>query len=204
MKTPSLILLLLVFTLPPQTVEPENSDLTVVKFSWAKDKPKSSSMIRGAQNPTGSISTPITGDRDLASRRADMQVMEKKAVRSSAAPGGDGYLLRLELKNTSAKIVRGLIWEFKPTAGPADYEPKQYLCAFRVEANEKKKFEVWTPYAPVKVVSVDERANALKDGEVIINRIDYADGSVWKKRGWNYNLPAGASQKLSEGQCSVF
>lgn len=205
MKTLGLLLLVLTFfpVLQPQTGERETPDLIVVKFSWAKDKPKSS-MIRGAQNPRGSINTPITDDRDLPSRRVDMQVMEKKAVGSSTPPGGEGYLLRLELKNTGPKIVRSLIWEFRPAAGPENYEPKQYLCAFRVEPNEKRKFEVWTPYAPVKVVTVDERANALKDGEMIINQIEYADGSVWKKHGWNYKLPADSSQKLSAGQCSVF
>jgi hypothetical protein len=31
--------------------------------------------------------------------------------------------------------------------------------------------------------------DALKDGTVVINQIEYADGSVWKKGGWNYRLP---------------
>ena len=190
-------------TLQQQTVEREIADLTVIKFSWAKDLPKSS-MIRGAQNPKGSISTPITNDRDLGSRRADLHTMEKKAAGSAQPLGGAGYLLRLELKNTGSAVVKSLIWEFRPTAGPEDYEPKQYLCALHVEPKEKRKLELWTPYAPVKVVSVDASSDALKDGEVIINRIEYADGSIWKKPKWNFKLPADASRKLSEGQCSVF
>jgi len=38
----------------------------------------------------------------------------------------------------------------------------------------------------------------------VINQIEYADGSVWKKRGWNYKLPADSLQKLADGRCSVF
>jgi hypothetical protein len=78
------------------------------------------------------------------------------------------------------------------------------LLTFSATLQQQTAEQETADYAPVKVVSVDERANALKDGEVIINKIDYVDGSVWKKRGWNYKLPADSTQKLSDGQCSVF
>jgi len=183
-------------------VEREGPDLLVIKFSWAKEK-QNSSMIRGAQNPGGSITTPITDNRDLGSRRADLRVMEKKAAVSAEKPV-DNYQLRLELKNVGANVVRGLIWEFRPTAGPDDFQPKQYLCALQVKPKEKKILDIWTPYIPVKVISADERKDALKDGTVVINKIEYVDGSVWKKPGWNYSLPADSLQKLAEGKCSVF
>ena len=129
--------------------------------------------------------------------------MEKTAVNSGEKPA-DNYELRLEVKNTGTKVVRSFIWEFKPTAGPGDYQPKQYLCALQVKSKEKKVLQLWTPFAPVKVISVDARKDALKDGEVVINQIEYMDGSVWKKHDWNFRLPSDASQKLSEGKCSVF
>jgi hypothetical protein len=193
------------FPLLPQA-EREKADLLVVKFSWAREKQKSR-VIRGAQNPGGPIVTPIPDSRDLGSRRNDLHTMEKKAA-VSAEKSGDNYQLRLELQNTGATVVRGLIWEFRPSAGP-DYQPKQYLCALQVKPKEKKLLEIWTPYVPVKIISAgrknaDERKDALKDGTVVINQIEYADGSVWKKRGWNYRLPAESLQKLSEGKCSVF
>jgi len=73
-----------------------------------------------------------------------------------------------------------------------------------VKPNEKKMLDIWTPYVPVKVVKVDERKDGLKDGTVVINEIEYADGSVWKKRGWDYRLPADSLHKLTEGRCSLF
>ena len=199
---PLLLLLLIAFLLTLQHVDPEQPDLMVVKFSWASEK-QNSRMIRGAQNPGGPIATPIPDNRDLGSRRTDLRIMEKKA-NASAQNAVASYQLRLELKNTGANVVRGLIWEFRPTAGPDDYQPKQYLCALQVKPKEKKILDIWTPYLPVKVISAAERKDALKDGTVVINQIEYVDGSVWKKRGWNYKLPAGSLQKLAEGQCSVF
>jgi hypothetical protein len=206
MFRPLLLLVLLAFTLylQQQTVEREDPDLLVVKFSWAKEKQKVS-VIRGAQNPGGPIVTPIPDARDHDSRIGDMRSMENKAAKSAAeAPHLPSYQLRLELKNTGSNVVKSLAWQFKPTATPADYEPKNYVCALQVKPNEKKLLEFWTPYAPVKVISVDERSNALKDGEVVINKIEYADGSVWTRRGWNIRLAADASRKLSEGTCSTF
>jgi hypothetical protein len=185
-------------------VERENPDLLVVKFSWAKERQKST-LIRGASNPGGPITTPMsTNNQDLGSRRAELRNVDRAAAATSAETLGDSYQLRLEVKNTGTNVVTSLIWKFKPSAGPDDYEPKQYLCALRVEPDKKKILDLWTPHAPVKVIKVDARANALKDGEVVINKIGYADGSVWKRRGWNYQLPADSLQKLSEGKCSVF
>ena len=129
--------------------------------------------------------------------------MEKKAAVSAEKPG-ESYMLRLEVKNTGSNVVRSLIWEFKPTAGPEDYQPKQYLCGLEVKAGEKKILDLWTPFAPVKVISVDKSKDLLKDGNVVINQIEYVDGSLWKKHGWNYRLPADSLQKVTEGKCSVF
>lgn len=206
MSKPIFVLLLLAFalTLQQQSVDREEPDLSVVKFSWAKEKQKVS-VIRGAQNPGGPITTPIPSNAsDHNSRIGDLRSMEKKAEKSAAEAPRPSYQLRLELKNTGTNVVRSLAWQYKPTAMPEDYEPKQYLCALEVKPKEKKLLELWTPYAPVKVISVDERSNALKDGEVVINKIEYTDGSVWTRRGWNYKLPANASQRLAEGTCSTF
>ena len=197
-----LLLVPIVLVLTAQQAPREAPDLLVVKFSWIREQQKGR-MIRGPQNPGGPIVTPVSNDRDLSSRRTDLRTMEKKAAVSAEKPG-ESYMLRLEVKNTGSNVVRSLIWEFKPTAGPEDYQPKQYLCGLEVKAGEKKTLDLWTPFAPVKVISVDKSKDLLKDGNVVINQIEYVDGSLWKKHGWNYRLPADSLQKVTEGKCSVF
>lgn len=198
---PLLILVLLGFFPLLQEVERE-SDLVVVKFSWAREK-QESRMIRGVQNPGGPVNNPISDGRDLGSRKADLRTMDRRAAGSAEKPV-DNYQLRLELKNRGANVVRGLIWEYRSTAAPEDYQPKQYLCALEVKPDEKKILEIWTPSLPMKVISADELKNPLKHGSVVINQIHYTDGSVWTKPGWNFKLPAESLQKLTEGNCSVF
>jgi hypothetical protein len=201
---PLLLLVLIVFSLTPsqQTVERENPDLLVVKFSWARERQKTS--IIGGKGSAGAISAPTVNNRDPATRRADIKNLERRAAASSVETRGENYRLRIEVENTGTNVVTNLVWEFKHASGFDDNDPKQYLCALQVRPKERKTLDLLTRYAPVKVISVDASAAALKEGEVIINQIEYADGSVWKRRGWYYKLPADASQKLSEGRCSVF
>jgi hypothetical protein len=198
----SLLLLVLLVSLPIfQQVEREQPDLEVVKFSWAKEKQPSSPMIKGT--PGGPVTNSVSGGQDLGSRKAGLRTSEKKAKSQDEKPA-DNYQLRLEVKNTGANVVKGLIWHFQPTAGPEDYQPKRYLCALQVKPKEKSLLEIWTPYLPVKVIKADERKDGLKDGTVVINQIEYADGSVWKKSGWEYKVAPDAFKKLAEGTCSVF
>lgn len=199
-----LLLVLIAIFAAQQQVEREAPDLQVVKFGWAREKPKSR-MIRGAQNPGGNITTPIPDHPDQGSRGVDLRTMENKAaVSANKSVDDNNYQVFLELKNTGANLVKGVVWEYRPTVGPDDYKPKQYLCALQMKPGEKKILDIWTPYLPVKVISADERKDLLKEGTVVINQIEYADGSVWKKRGWNYKLPADSLQKLADGRCSVF
>lgn len=201
-----LLLLLVLLALFPtlQDVEREESDLVVVKFSWVKEKPPSSPVIRGAQNPGGPVTSTISDGRDLGSRKAEIRTIDKRAATASAEKPPDSFHLRLELKNNGANPVKGLVWEYKPNAGPEDYQPKRYLCALEVKPKEKNVLEVWTPYLPVKVISAKETKDLMKEGTVVIDQIEYADGSIWKKPGWNYRLPPESLKKLSEGTCSVF
>ena len=202
---PVLLLALIVFAsfLQQRSVERKEPDVTVLRFTWAKER--QSNLIRGAQNPGGPIVTPSAAEnRDLASRRVDMHTNETKAMITAASKSGETYHLRLEIKNTGANVVKSLVWEFRPTGMPADYEPKQYLCALRIKPKEKKILDLWTPFSPSRVVNVAARADALKDGDVVVNKIEYADGSAWKKRGWTIELPADATHSLSNGGCSVF
>ncbi len=85
MLKPFLILVLIAFVtvVQEQTVEREDPELSVVKFSWAIEKQKSSA-IRGR----GPIGTPISNGRDLGSRKTDMRVLEQKALIHPSKPLG--------------------------------------------------------------------------------------------------------------------
>lgn len=213
-----LLAALLVFTplLQQTIVDREEPDLVVLKFSWNKFR-ENSGLIQSAADPGPAMNEPISiaraparnepnelkNRRDMQERRAQMILSEKSAAQSSA-PKQDQYFLRLEVKNTGMNVIKSMIWEYQPAGEPVDYELRQYLCTMKAKPKESKKFELVSPSAPVKVVQTDDKTGEVKEGAVVINRIEYADGSIWKRKGWSMLIPAELTENMGNGKCVMF
>jgi hypothetical protein len=50
-------------------------------------------------------------------------------------------------------------------------------------------------------VSADKKA---QEGKVVINRIEYADGSIWKRKGWSVIIPTELTEQMGNGKCMLF
>jgi hypothetical protein len=211
-----LLLTIFIILLPIQQtpiVEREESDISVVKFTWSRYR-QNNDLIHSAQDPGPPMNEPMSikpspprnepsevrNRRDIQERRADMIIAERNATQSSARKQ-DYYFLRLEVKNVGPNTIKSMVWEYQPAAETADYELRQYLCTMRAKPKESKTFELVSPFAPVKVVSADKKS---QDGKVVINRIEYADGSVWKRKGWSVLIPAQMTDQMGNGKCVMF
>ena len=211
-----LLLTVLIVLLPVQqtpTVDREESDLQVVKFSWSRQR-QNSDLIQGAHDPGPSMNEPMTikpperrnepqdlkNRRDREERRAEMITTERNAAQSKPRQQ-DYYFIRLEVKNVGPNTIKSMVWEYQPSAETADYDLRQYICTMKAKPKESKTFELLSPFAPVKVVSADKQS---KDGKVVINRIEYADGSVWKRKGWSVLIPAEMTDQMGNGKCVMF
>jgi hypothetical protein len=131
-----LILLVFALTLQQQTVDREEPDLSVVKFSWAKEKQKIS-VIRGAQNPGGPITTPIpSGASDHNSRIGDLRSMEKKAEKSAAvAP----LARRLRAETVPLRAASEAKGEEVTRAVDAVCASQSYKCRRTFERSERRR-----------------------------------------------------------------
>jgi len=74
----------------------------------------------------------------------------------------------------------------------------------KAKPKESKTFELVSPYNPIKVVQADAKTGQPKDGKVVINRIEYADGSIWKRKGWSMLIPTDFTDKMGNGKCVAF
>jgi len=207
-----LLLTLLVLLIPLQQM-PEGPDVTVLKFSWSKVR-QSSDLIHGADDPGPSMNEPVSvlqaerknepaevkNRRDISERRADLANAERNAS-SSSPRRQDYYVLRLEVRNVGQNTTKNIVWEFQPAVQTVDVEARQYICKMKAKPNESKVFELMSPAAPVKVVSADKKA---QEGKVVINRIEYADGSIWKRKGWSVLIPAQLTEQMGNGKCMLF
>lgn len=215
MKLPILTALILLFPLQqtPTVVEREEADLQVVKFTWNKYR-QNSDLIHGVQDPGPPLNEPVSikqperrnepaelkNRRDMLERRADMNAAQSNASQS-AERRHDQYLLRLQVKNVGTNTIKSMVWEYQPAAQTADYDLRQYVCTMKAKPQESKTFELLSPSSPVKVVSAYKKD---QDGTVVINRIEYADGSVWKRKGWSILIPPEKLAQMKNGQCFMF
>ncbi len=199
----------------PQIVEREEPDLIVTRFNWSKFRqnsdlihsasdpgPPMNEPIRIAPQPPRNESQEIKNRRDMNERRAELRGTE--SVAKSTQRDADHYLLQLEVKNVGANVVKAIVWEYQPSALAEDYELRQYVCTMKARPKESKKFELVSPFNPIKVIQADAETGKTKDGKVVINRIDYADGTIWKRKGWSVLIPSETFAGLGNGKCLMF
>ena len=196
-------------------IQREAPDMVVQRFTWNTIR-ANSDLIHSALDPGPDMNEPVgikqpqrsnepqelKNRRDMNERRADMAATVNAA--QSNPPRQDQYLLRLEVKNVGASVIKSIVWEYQPSSETANYELRQYVCTMKAKPNESKTFEIVSPYNPVKVVQADAKTGQAKDGKVVINRIEYADGSIWKRKGWSVLIPSDMTEKMGNGKCVAF
>jgi hypothetical protein len=199
---PILLSLLIPYQLPTST---EDSPLTVVNFKWAKARravetpevegnapaqamiPQNRNFARNAR-----INEPM-GARDpnadtLDGRRAAMEksVAESRNTKPKAT---DGFAYKVKVQNAGKKVVEIVFWEYQinDPADPSLVARRQFLCGVNIPADKSKELEGFSVSGPGAVnvnTLANETANPLKE-KVVINRVEYADGSIWQRKDWN-------------------
>lgn len=215
MKYLILTTLILLFSLQqtPTVVEREDADIQVTKFTWTRFR-QNGDLIHSVQDPGPAMNEPISikqperknepaevkNRRDMQERRAEMNAAQANAAQS-AERRHDQYILRLEVKNVGTNTIKSMVWEYQPAAETADYDLRQYVCMMKAKPRESKTFELISPSSPLKVVSANKKD---QEGKVVINRIEYADGSVWKRKGWSILIPPEQMAQMKNGECFMF
>jgi hypothetical protein len=199
----------------PTIIQREDPDVVVQKFSWDTIR-ANSDLIHSALDPGPSMNEPVgiapppranepqevKNRRDMNERRADMAAAVGAA--KSNPPRQDQYLLHLSVKNVGTSVIKSIVWEYQPSSETANYDLRQYVCTMKAKPNESKTFEIMSPYNPVKVIQADAKTGQTKDGKVVIDRIEYADGSIWKRKGWSVLIPSDFTEKMGNGKCVAF
>src|SRR5689334_23735436 len=208
MKTLLLLSLLVNLFIPFQgpMVSSEVSPLTVASFKWSRarrnmEKPPvegnapASAMIPQNRNfARNARSNDPQGDRDPNADTLDgRSAAIEKSVAASRAPKTqplDGYAHRIKVQNPTTKVVEIVFWEyqFHDPANPDLVARRQFLCGVNIPAGKGKELEGFSVAGPSEVVNVktlaDNAAKPFKES-VLINRVEYADGSIWQRKGWS-------------------
>jgi len=102
----------------------------------------------------------------------------------------DGYTYRIKVQNSSQKIVEIVFWEYRfmDPANPDLIARRQFLCGVSIPAGKGKDLEAFSLAGPSDVIDVktlaDDAKNPFKE-DVLINRVEFSDGSIWQRKDWN-------------------
>jgi len=126
----------------------------------------------------------------LDGRSAELDRITAQARESK--PKTDGFTYQTKVQNNSTKPVAVVFWEyqFREKGNPTILSRRQFVCQANLKPAKARDFEIFTLGAPSSVVSVktlSKKSEPTFDEAVIINRVEFEDGSNWQRKDWNYD-----------------
>jgi hypothetical protein len=181
-------------------------DIQILKASWAMLGPvdsgdftpgKPSTRMKPYENSiAGKTSGRVqqeTDPIDEPDRRVPTEVGPPPPARTSSAradssrtPPGPKYLYQLTVRNTGAKKIAALDWEytFTDSLDQAVVGQHHFHSKAKISPAEKKQLRESTLAPPTRTINARTVENNPKKPftELVrINRIEYADGSIWER-----------------------
>lgn len=205
MKTISVLTLLLLGITqgPAPAISNDDSPVTVVSIKWFKDRQsiatEPSSVPAAAMIPQNKIfernrranTSPGERDPNLDTIDGRSAALEKAVQESRAPKPVDGFAYRAKVHNASTKPIDIIFWEyqFKESAAAAPLVRRQFLCGVAIKPEKDKELQAFSLSGPQDVISVNVMAKKPGSAgmeQVVINRVEFADGSIWQRKDWNF------------------
>lgn len=153
-------------------------------------------------------------ESDRLERQTNLRVQNMHAIEAAKKEGGGDrpskvklYEGEADIKNGSAKAITRFVWAYRASPELQLNNDQEFLCDTRLEPGQIKRVKVISEYPNQKVVKLSPAgAPALpvkptvKD--VIINEIEFADGTKWERPNWNPLILATiGARNVSKGKC---
>jgi hypothetical protein len=117
----------------------------------------------------------------------------ERAVQDSRAPNKsvEGYSYRAKVQNATEKVIEVIFWEyqFRDTPNSTVVSRRQFLCGVQIKPEKAKELKAFSVSGPSDVISVAALSDKTKSGgseTVVINRVEFADGSIWQRKDWKF------------------
>jgi hypothetical protein len=141
---------------------------------------------RRINDPAG-VRDPNADTLDARSAAIDKAVRESRTQSIEV----EGYDYRVKVQNTAQKAVEVIFWEyqFEETANPSNLTRRQFLCGVQIKGGKEKELQAFGGSGPAGAISAESLANKAANPfaeRVVVNRIEYADGTIWQRKDWNY------------------
>lgn len=223
-----LVLLFLLFGAPSyaQTKAPDDqkTPVVVVSASWARDRQASDQAVQSAVGPAPAMSKESrnferqkrvndpAGMRDPSADTLDTRGAELERIveQSRQAEPVDGYLYQVKIQNVSPKVIQNIFWEYRfmEVGNTSNVTQRRFMCGGEIKPERQKDLQIFSLVGPSEVVNVknlakDAGKNSFR-AAVIINRVEYSDGTFWERNGWSLDalkLRLDSRSKSSDTVC---
>jgi len=202
-----LLPLLLTSVLPGQNprVSNENSSVVVLSFKWpatrqAVRKQEATStapppeMTAANKNAARNarVNNPLVPDpneQTIDGRSAAMEKIVQQARTTNPKPV-DRFAYQAKIQNAGAKAIEIVFWEYQfVDPSTRALTRRQFLCGVKIKPDKEKELQASSLLGPSDVISaasLGDKPENLFQEKVVINRVEYADGSIWQRRDWNF------------------
>jgi hypothetical protein len=206
MKT--VLLLPLILALFPQTQNPvishEGTPVVVISSRWLKNRQIIAQPPDGITPAPAMIAANKTYEKNRrentspAERDPNLDTIDgrsaalERAVQDSRAPKPvDGFAYRAKVHNASTKPIEIIFWEYQFKEGPDStiVTRRQFLCGVSIKPEKDKELQAFSLSGPHTVVSVDAlggKSATRGEENVVINRVEFADGTIWQRKDWSF------------------
>jgi len=200
------LLLTLLFLPVPQAQD--TSSLVVVSFKWSKTKqtedkievpnnapapamiPQNKNFARNvrANEPPGNRD-PNQDTIDGRSAALERSVQESRVRQPKTI---DAYSYKIKVQNPTSQAVNILFWEYQfiDRSNPQNVTRRQFLCVANLKPGQQKEIQALSLNGPTDVVNIESLANNGANPfseKIVINRIEYGDGSIWQRKDWRFS-----------------
>ncbi|HEX8288532.1 MAG TPA: hypothetical protein VF556_11075 [Pyrinomonadaceae bacterium] len=210
MRTFFLILILVLLTSQNHNAQEtaEKSSVVVLSSKWSKSHQKIENADNQANIPAQSAMTrtnrnfernrrvndpPGTPDPNEGTLEARSAVLEKtvQESRSSKSKIVDGFTYQAKIRNESKKTIEIVFWEYRfiERANPANVSSRQFLCGVNIKSNKEQELSAFSTFSPGNLISAsssDNKSGNLFEEKILINRVEYSDGTILQRVDWNY------------------
>ena len=187
-------------------VNNDGAPMTVSSYKWSRARqkievpevegnaparamiPQNRNFARNARiNDPQGVRDPNQDTLDGRSAAMEKSVAESRAARSKTM---DGFAYRIKVQNASPKLAEIVFWEYRfiDPKNPELMARRQFLCGVSIPASKGKDLEGFSLSGPSDVINVatleSNKDNPFNE-DVLINRVEYSDGSIWQRKGWS-------------------
>jgi len=184
----------------------DNSTVTVVSFRWSTIH----QTYKKQETPTTSPPPEMTAANKSAARAARVNnpmipdpnentidgrsaAMEKAVQEARNTPGrssADRFEYTTRIRNAADKPIDVIFWEYQFTdpANSNSLTRRQFLCGVKIKPNKDVELQAFSLLGPSQVVqaSTNKKTAAFQE-KVVINRVEFTDGTIWQRRDWKFS-----------------